>query len=125
MDRWLERALAAEDQLESANARVAELEARLRSALNAEPTSASRALSWITRAQEAERFLLAITADAKIMATLPPPLRTRIEAQLRTVEILRRDQARFGESPTDEEYWETWRDSNRRSWVRTTKDTPT
>lgn len=118
MDRWLQRALEAEEQLESCRKRAEELEARLRSALNAEPTSATRALSWITRAQNGEKLLIEIMRDPTVAVALPQSLHTRIEAQLHTVEILRRDQEKLGESPPSEEWWETWRTSEGRSFMR-------
>lgn len=122
MDRWLHRALEAEEQLESARERIDDLEGKLKSAFNAEPTSASRALSWIGRAQNAERLLVQIVRDYG--AELLPSLRTQIEAQLHTVEILRRDQEALGESPPSEEWWESWRDSDQRSFLRTTREPP-
>jgi hypothetical protein len=136
MDRWLERALEAEEALEVANERIADLTARIKSALNAEPESASRALSWIGRAQNAEKLLMEIVRKGNLTdGVFPRELRTRIEAQLKTVEILRRDQEALGERPPGEEWWETWRATDdgtdlgpEKTWMpsilRTTKDGP-
>ena len=106
----IERVLVAEEQLEASRERAADLEKRLRAVLNSEPESASRALSWISRAENAEKLLEAIVSTPAGRAVLAPSTLTRIEAQLHTIVILKRDQEAMGERPSEEEWWEEWRD---------------
>lgn len=112
----LERALKAEEALEAAEERIADLTSRLQGVLNNEPESASRALSWVGRAQNAEKLLLEIV-QAKL--EMPPPLAARVRAQLQSVVILRRDQAALGEKPPDEAWWQGWTASDGHRLIRT------
>jgi hypothetical protein len=107
----LERALAAEERADAAEARLADLEARLRSAINADPTTASRALSWIGRAEEAERLLrqLMLFIEQRSIDTreFPGGWVERTRSQLRAVDILNRDLHHLVERPEDDDYWAT------------------
>lgn len=113
-DAQLAHAVALETQLEFYRKRAEDLEKRIKAVLNSEPESASRALSWIGRAEQSEKLLIEIALDPKIAATLPPSLLTRIKAQLHTVVILRRDQEAMGERPSEEEWWQSWREAEGR-----------
>lgn len=125
----LERALQAEDELEARDERIEDLTGRLKAVLNNEPESASRALSWIGRAENAESLLIELVkklSDGRVpMEALGEDARsliTRIKAQLHTVTILRRDQAALGEKPPDNEWWESWKDEGEGRPLRTTSD---
>lgn len=116
----LERALTAEEGLERALARIADLELRMRGALNADPTTASRALSWVGRAElaegllgEAMRFVRQRSLNTQ---DFPPGWVARTEAQLASVVLLKRDQERFAERP-DDDYWTTYVDPKGRAGV--------
>lgn len=119
----LKRALDAEDEREHLHSRIHDLEGRLKAALNADPTTASRALSWIGRAEQAEALVhevLRYVAQRSLSSTdLPNGWVPRAEAQLKSVEILVRDMKELAERPN-----ETWvdyveRESGRRSIFRT------
>ncbi len=116
----LERALASEEALDRALGRVADLESRMRGALNADPTTASRALSWVGRAEQAERLLeevLRFVSQRSLNTTdFPPGWVTRAEAQVKAVGILKRDQEKFAERP-DDDYWTRYTDEQGRAGV--------
>lgn len=121
-EQLLDRAVEAEERVESLQRRVADLEARLRGALDADPTTASRALAWIGRAECAEKLLAELLRyiDQRSVDTreFPPGWVTRAAAQMKAVEILRRDMAEMAESPDNsEEYWTTYVDSLERRGV--------
>lgn len=113
----LDRALEAEDARDVALARVADLESRLRGVLNNDPETASRALAWVSRAENAERLLLELRAwldeNPSVTDLLPTGYASRLTAQLKSVQILKRDQEQLGERPPDDEWWEGWRDDVR------------
>lgn len=118
----LQRALDAEDERDALLARIADLESRFKSALNADPTTASRALSWIGRAENAEalvREVLRYVEQRSVSATdLPGGWVARAEAQIKAVDILVRDMRELTERPD-----ETWADytervTGRRSVIR-------
>jgi hypothetical protein len=108
----LDRCLAAEDAKRELEERIADLQGRLRSVLKSEPTTAARALSWIGRSEQAEGLLREIVKhrfDAEEKALLPPGWLARAEAQLKSVEILVRDQKSLAEKPADQtEEWQGW-----------------
>lgn len=109
MTTLLDRALDAEERLESAQARIADLESRLRGVLGAEPESAVRALAWMSRAENAEKLLIELARyldeNPSLIELLPTGYDTRLRTQLRTVEIQRRDQETMGEKPAEDEWW--------------------
>jgi hypothetical protein len=119
----LERALLAEERVEELEGRVRDLESRLRGALNADPTTASSALSWISRAENGERLLGALlrrigqrSIDTR---EFPDGWVAQAEGQMRTVTILKRDQAAMAERPDAQDYWTESTDAlGRRSVVR-------
>lgn len=117
----LERALAAEDDRDEALRKVADLERRLRVSLNADPTTATRALSWIGRATEGEELLsevLLYVRQRSLSATeLPPGWVARAEAQIAAVKIMTRDLTPLVERPTDET-WTTFWDEKVRGVIR-------
>jgi hypothetical protein len=122
LDQILDRALEAEDRAEKAEKRVRDLEGRLRAALSADPTTASRALSWIGRAEQAERLIeeLMRFIDQRAIDTrdFPGGWVARAQAQMRAVDILRRDQAEMAEKPENaDEYWTTFVDSLERRGI--------
>jgi hypothetical protein len=108
----LERALAAEERADALVERVSLLERRLRAALNAEPTSATRALSWVGRAENAEALLREldrfIGQRAIDVTEFPAGWVARVTAQLKLLELLRRDDEKVFERPPDEEWWERY-----------------
>jgi hypothetical protein len=108
----LERALAAEERADALVERVSLLERRLRAALNAEPTSATRALSWVGRAENAEALLREldrfIGQRAIDVTEFPAGWVARVTAQLKLLELLRRDDEKAFERPPDEEWWERY-----------------
>lgn len=120
----LDRALDAEDRLESAQERIADLESRLRGVLGAEPESAVRALAWMSRAENAERLLLELAKylaeNPSLIELLPSGFDVRLRTQLNAVEIQRRDQQTMGERPPDDEWWQSWRNDD----IRTTREQP-
>lgn len=125
-DDLLNRALDAEDRVERAERRIEDLKSRLRGALDADPTTASRALAWIGRAEQAESLLAEVLRYVKQRSLdtrdFPPGWVSRAEAQMRAVEILRRDMADMAERPDNsEEYWTTFVDSLERRGI--VKDT--
>jgi hypothetical protein len=72
--------------------------------LSAEPTTASRALSWISRAEQAEYLVKWILEDApKQPLELPAGWLSIATSLVYSVEILREDQKKY-EGP--EETWE-------------------
>lgn len=103
--------MEAEDRCDALRERVEDLEGRLVAALNADPSTATRALSWIGRAEQAERLLKEVKRyiDQRSLdrGKFPNGFVTRLEAQLKTVEILERDQANLAEKPVDNDYWTT------------------
>lgn len=109
--------LAAQERADAAEARSADLESRLRAALNADPTTASRALSWVSRAECAERLVEQIVAylDQRSLSSgdLPQGWEATARSQLKAVELLRRDQAKLAERPggNGEEYWTVHQDT--------------
>lgn len=118
----LERALAAEEARDEAARKLAVLEGRLRAALNADPTTASRALSWIGRAEAAETLVKQVLryVDQRSLASsaLPPGWVARAEAQMRALKILQRDMPDLDKPSQDpDEIWATYveRESGRRS----------
>lgn len=122
LDQILDRALEAEDRAERAEKRVADLEGRLRAALSADPTTASRALSWIGRAEQAEDLVAELLRyiDQRAIETghFPPGWVTRAQSQMKAVAILRRDQAEMAEKPENaDEYWTTFVDSLERRGI--------
>lgn len=124
MGRILDRAIAAEEGLESCRERCLGLEAKLKAILNNEPESASRALSWIGRAQNSEKLLAEMLEWIEDFPGIigQPGVVTRARAQLHTVEILKRDQAILGERPSQEEWWQSWRDEDGNSITRAGSD---
>jgi hypothetical protein len=113
MSSHLERALAAEDQVETLKDRVADLESRLRGALNSDPTTAVKAMSWMHRAENGEQLIkeaaLAVKRGEIKSTDLPSGWLARAEAQIAALEILGRDQAELMGEPGDES-WEKMRD---------------
>lgn len=107
----LDRALAAEEQVENLKARVRDLEERLKGVLGSDPTTAIRALAWMSRAENGEGLIGQILTSARageIKSTdLPPGWLARAEAQISALAILKRDQAEMAEAPGDGESWET------------------
>lgn len=108
-ERLLQRALDAEEQLQSLQERTTSLELRLRAVLNNDPASATRALAWMGRAQNSEHLLNLllkwIAENPSVEELLPRGFVERVRAQLHSVEVLKRDQEAFGEKPPDEEWW--------------------
>jgi hypothetical protein len=118
----LNRALDAEDRADELERRNADLELRIKAALNADPTTAVRALSWIGRAEEGEAMLCEIlhyVNGGELRGTaLPPGWVARAEAQIAAVRLMRRDLMELTEKPS-----ESWADyveshSGRRSVIR-------
>lgn len=113
----LDRALAAEEEADKARARAADLEERLRGVLNNDPETATRALSWMTRAENAERLLMEllrwIDSNPSVSELLPTGYSSRLIAQLKLVAILKRDQESFAERPPEDEWWESWKGDQR------------
>jgi len=109
----IERAIAAEERAEDAEARIADLEMRIKAALGADPTTAVKALSWIGRAEQAEGLLREMighidTGLVPTGITFPPGWVSRAEAQIKAVEILKRDLGHLVERPEDADaYWST------------------
>src|SRR6267378_8317594 len=110
-ERLLQRALDAEDQLRSAQERIDSLESRLRAVFSSDPTSATRALAWMGRAQNSEHLLNLlmkwVTENPSVEDLLPRGFVERVRAQLHSVEVLKRDQEAFGEKPPDDEWWQS------------------
>jgi hypothetical protein len=110
----LERALAAEEEVESLGARIRDLNVRLKGALNSEPTTAVRALSWMHRAENGEKLIAEVAQQAKdgLIGTseLPAGWLARAEAQLAALKILRRDHEQLMEVPDADEAWEKLED---------------
>lgn len=96
-------------ELAEAREKNAELITRLRGVLGSDPTEATRAMTWVTRAQEAEKLLLELTEwirnNPSIEGLLPWGFPHKLRAQLKTIEILHRDQESLGERPGDDEWW--------------------
>lgn len=117
----LERALEAQEENDKLRERVADLESRLKAALNADPSTASRALSWIGRAEQAEtlvrQVLLFVKQRSLDTTHFPPGWVARAEAQIKTVEVLERDLRHLAERPPDDDYWTTFDDPKGRPGV--------
>lgn len=96
MSSILERALAAEEQLESRDVLIAELEARLRAIVGADPQARMAAQTWIRRAELAEALLREMDAWATSWPTVPLPegWLARCRAQLHTLDIVGRGDIR-------------------------------
>lgn len=113
----LDKALAAEEEAEALRERVADLEGRLRGVLNNDPETATRALAWMTRAENAERLLLElvgwIDANPSVVGLLPTGYSARLMAQLKLVSILKRDQEALAERSPEDEWWEAWKNDRR------------
>lgn len=111
----LERALAAEERVDGLLERIADLESRMRAALNADPTTASRALSWIGRAENAEsllaKLLLFIDQRAVDTSKFPGGWVSQAQAQMKAVAVMNRDLTPLAERPEDNAYWTTHVDS--------------
>jgi hypothetical protein len=112
MTGLLDRALAAEEEVERLREREADLLKRLQGVLGSDPTTAVRALSWMHRAENGEQLIREIVREAKVgqgirSTDLPSGWLARAEAQIKALDILRRDQAELMERPTDGEAWET------------------
>lgn len=118
--RLLERCLAAEEERDQALDRIAELQLRMKAIVNSDPVTASQALSWIGRAENAEKLLREIVNAVKGgklgAADFPAGWYTRIESQLASVSILERDNKVLGERPPEDTKWETFETKGRR-WV--------
>lgn len=118
----LQRALDAEDERDELQRRLTDMEGRFKAALNADPTTASRALSWIGRAERSEdliRQVLGYVKQRSLSSTdLPNGWVARAEAQIAAVRILERDMRELTEKP--DETWAdyTERESGRRSIFR-------
>lgn len=114
---YLERALLAEEEADRLRERIADLEDRLRGVLNNDPETASRALSWMQRCENAESLLLELLGyldtNPSVTDLLPTGYASRVTAQLKTVAILKRDQQALGERPPEDEWWQSWRDDKR------------
>lgn len=123
MTSLLERALEAEERADALQQRADDLASRLRAAINAEPTTATRALSWVQRAEQAEGLvgdIVRLLDQRSLSGTdLPPGWEARARSQLKAVELLRRDQAEMAERPKGEAdaYWTTYADSKGRRGV--------
>lgn len=106
---FLRRAIEAEEKLERAQERVVDLERRLRASLNADATTASQALSWVSRAEAAEKLLAELMhyINQRSIETghFPPGWVASAQAQLKAVEILKRDLDKLAERPSEEDYW--------------------
>src|ERR1700746_4054536 len=80
--------------------------------LGADPTSACNALSWVTRAEQAEKLLLELLpriAQRSINTRdFPAGWVAKANAQMATVEIIRRDQVEMFERPPYDAYWTTY-----------------
>lgn len=117
LERWHE----ALDEQEALRARIKDLEERMVAALNADPSTATQALAWIGRAESAESLLKELKRyiDQRSVdrGQFPNGFVTRLEAQLKSVEILTRDQARLAERPVDDDYWTTDVDPKGRRFV--------
>lgn len=117
----LRRALDAEDRCEALQARVDDLLGRLRGAMNWDPTSAVQALAWVGRAEQAEALLLElgqyVNQRSVDRGQFPNAYITRVEALLKTVAILRRDQAEMAEKPVGDDYWVTYVDARERRQI--------
>lgn len=113
----LERVAEAEEERDAARARTLDLEARLRAVLNSNPETATRALAWMTRAENAERLLLELRgwldANPSVGELLPTGYVSRLMAQLKSVAILHRDQEALAERPPEDEWWESWKGDQR------------
>lgn len=111
IDQIIDRALAAEEENERLAARCEELTRRLLGALDADPTTASQALSWVGRAEQAEKLLdellRYIRQRSLDTSHFPPGWVARAMSQMKAVEILKRDQAALAERPPDDDYWQT------------------
>jgi hypothetical protein len=110
--KLIERAMLAEDRAEAAEARIADLEMRIKAALGADPTTAIKALSWIGRAEQAEDLLrLALRyVHQQSLSTndFPPGWIAQAEAQIKSVDILKRDLGHLIERPDESDaYWTT------------------
>ena len=109
MTSHLDRALEADARAESLAARVADLEQRLRAAINAEPTTASRALSWVGRAESAESLVRQILrfVDQRSLSghELPDGWVAMARAQMKAVAVMDRDLHALVERPGDGEFW--------------------
>lgn len=92
---FLERALAAEDRAEAAEAALADMRRRLNAAVGADPTSATHALGWMARAHLAENLLrevLRYVDQRSLPATdLPDGWVPRARSQLAAADISDRD----------------------------------
>lgn len=110
--RLLDRALAAEEVADELRERVGDLEHRLKGVLNNDPETATRAFAWLQRCENAERLLLELRAwlrqNPSVGELLPTGYADRVKAQLKIVEILRRDQASLGERLPEDEWWIGW-----------------
>jgi hypothetical protein len=111
----LERALAAEDEVDALKERVKDLEARLKGVLGSDPTTAVRALSWIHRAENGEKLIRDLVHDVNVgqgirSTDLPPGWLASAEAQLAALQILKRDQEQMAERPSEDESWEQMKD---------------
>jgi hypothetical protein len=104
----LERALEAEERADELEARVGDLLGRLKGVLGSDPTSAVRALSWMSRAENGEKLIQEIVSSDMRSTDLPPGWLTRAEAQLAALRILKRDQRELTESAPDDEWWEQY-----------------
>lgn len=117
----LKRASEAEDRAEQLQHERDLLRTNVRAALNMDPTSATAALAWIGRAERAEELLADVLRYVKQRSLasidLPPGWVPRAEAQLRAVEILRRDQAELMERPESGDYWALLTDDDGRRTV--------
>lgn len=105
----LERALSAEEQLESERKNRELLERRLRALLRGDdPDSAERAGSWVGRAENAEQLLAELMSDLhenpSLRDLLPTGWVQRVEAQLHSLQILQRDAVALAERPGDQ-WW--------------------
>ena len=122
----LERALRAEEARDEAERRAADMEVRLRGALNADPSTATRALSWVGRAEAAEQLVSAVlrhVGQRSLEATaLPPGWVSRATAQMKAVEVLQRDLQHLIERPPDTDYWTTGQDALGRRSIVTDKE---
>lgn len=117
MTTLLERALLAEEAADKLRERISDLEDRLRGVLNNDPETASRALAWMQRAENAERLLLELRGwldqNPSVADLLPTGYASRMTAQLKTIAILKRDQQALGERPAEDEWWQSWKDDKR------------
>jgi hypothetical protein len=102
----LDRAFAAEAEAARWRRRADDLEERLGYLVGTEPDDALRATTWITRAELAESLLAElwqwIVENPSVRDLLPTGFPERVNSQLKSLLILKRDQGSLGEVAGDD-----------------------